>query len=140
MLRAWIELPPLMAHYTRFEIYVPVIYRTKETDPDTGDTCDVTHALPRELLREFIADTQKSYGGITQANPVAPALYKGWWQKKRNTDPIIDYLTLLFGLVRIDLFDEAETFFSSWKQTFESATHQDVVLVIYYSVQTIGEL
>src|SRR5437016_13926696 len=105
-----------MALYTRFEIYIPVVYTTKEHDAESSQIRDVTHALPHNLLNQFIEEVGGKYQGITQANPLAPALYKGWWKKNPADQFVIDYLTYLFGLVRIDQTDEAVVFFSAWKE------------------------
>lgn len=123
-----------MAQYVRFEIYVPVVYTIR---PD-GEI-PVRHALDDELLREFINSAIDKYHGLTQANPLAPALYKGWWRSRPGAAVDVDYLTYLFGLVRIDESDDAKTFFTQWKQRFEVSTVQDIILLIFYPVQTIGD-
>ena len=137
-----------MAHHTRFEIFIPIAFRKTQRDPQTGEpllhpvTGDVQKekkSLDESLLREFINETCAKYEGLTQANPLAPALYKGWWQKDPKEAIEIDYLTFLFGLVRIDQSDEALTFFTTWKRRFEKELEQNVVLVVYFPVQTIGD-
>ena|SRR5229473_2062988 len=128
-----------MAHYTRFEIYIPVVYKVEKQDPNTGKKRKVVHALKDELVQDFIDATKNKYKGITQANPLAPALFKGWWQSKFNRTAEIDYLTYLFGLIKIHEADEALEFFTEWKQKFESSLVQDEILVIYFPVQTIGD-
>ncbi len=124
-----------MAHYIRFEIYIPVLYTTKR------DGRDEKHALDESLLDEFIEDITTRFGGFTQANPLAPTLYEGWWVKDPTERPtiIIDHLTYLFGLVAIDQGNKARRLFTDWKNHFEKAMSQDVVLVVYYPVQTIGD-
>jgi|SRR3989338_4821413 len=128
-----------MAQYTRFEIYIPLVYKTLEPDPSTGKERQVVHTLSEEHLRQFVNETSKKYGGITQANPIDPALFKGWWKSEAKGRIEADYLTYLFGLVRIDQSDEAVRFFGKWKQRFESIAHQEVLLIIYHPVQTIGD-
>ena len=123
-----------MAQYVRFEIYVPVVY-TVRSDKEGP----VRHALDDELLRDFINSAIDKYHGLTQANPLAPALYKGWWRSRPSAAIDVDYLTYLFGLVRIDESDDAKAFFAQWKQRFEVSTVQDVILLIFYPVQTIGD-
>jgi hypothetical protein len=128
-----------MAHYTRFEIYLPVVYRVNETDSHSGKERSVVCSLDDALVRRFIDEAKKKYQGITQVNPLAPALYKGWWQPKGKKKFVIDFLTYLFGLVRIDETEEALTFFSKWKSEFETQENQDVILLLYFPVQTIGD-
>jgi hypothetical protein len=126
-----------MAQYTRFEIYIPVAYTTTELDPQTGKTRKVVHSLDDELVRGFIEATIKKFDGITQANPLAPAAFKGWWQGKSEGTITVDYLTYLFGLIKVDDSDEARQFFREWQLKFKSATYQLEILLIYYPVQTI---
>src|SRR5712692_9008145 len=137
-----------MAHYTRFEIFLPVVYHKKKRDPQTGeimrdpltgDEQKERKALEDVSLRQFVNEACAKYKGLTQANPIDPSLYKGWWQEHPNKGIEIDNLTFLFGLVRIDQSDEALTFFSTWKQRFEAELEQKIVLVVYFPVQTIGE-
>ena len=129
-----------MAHYVRFEIYVPVIYTEmvsiKDTDEQSQEE-EVRKSLDPDLVWDFINETIDRFGGITQANPVGPVPYRGFW---RSTKIVIDRLTYLFGLVAIDQEDEAVEHFSQWKKSFEESTNQDVVLVFYYPVQVIGNL
>jgi len=124
-----------MAQYIRFEIYIPVLYTSKQ------DGKVKKHALDQSLLDEFIEDITAGYGGFTQANPLAPTLYEGWWIKDPTQSPaiIIDHLTYLFGLVAIDDGKRALQLFTEWKEHFEKTMSQDVVLVVYYPVQTIGD-
>lgn len=128
-----------MAYYTRFEIYIPVVYRITDEDPQVGKKRSEVHALSDELLREFIDATRKEFEGITQANPVGPAPFKGWWQKKNRKTIVIDHLTYVFGLAKIHESDDATRFFSQWKERFESSLEQQEILVIYFPVQTIGD-
>lgn len=128
-----------MAQYTRFEIYLPVVYRIYEQVHQSARKRWVVHALRDELLREFIEATKRQYKGVTQANPLAPALFKGWWQSNPKRSVQIDYLTYVFGMVRIDESEEAKSFFTEWKQKFELNTDQELILLVYYPVQTIGD-
>src|SRR5271157_1677250 len=125
-----------MAHYTRFEMFLPVVYQRRKrdaqtrellSDPITGTVQKERKALPDALLGEFMLDACAKFDGVTQANPLAPALYKGWWQKDPTKSIVIDHLTFLFGLVRIDQSDEALVFFNSWKQRFKTELEQDIV-------------
>ncbi len=127
-----------MAHYVRFEIYIPVAYKVKEPDPIGHKLREVTHALDDQLIARFIKNTCDNYEGITQAHPLAPPLYAGWW-KKKGKPLAIDHLTFLFGLVRIDQSLPARKFFETWKQRIEGEEHQDLILLVFYPVQTIGD-
>ena len=100
-----------MAEYTRFEIYIPVSYVKHTSDPGTGTKHSIRRALGENLLAEFIHEATLKYHGLTQANPLSSALYKGWWRKTPRSTVQIDFLTLLFGLVRVDQSDEAMQFF-----------------------------
>ena len=128
-----------MAYYTRFEIYIPIVYQLTDEDPQTGKRRSEVHALPAELLREFIDATRKRFEGITQANPLGLAPFKGWWQKKNTKTIVIDHLTYVFGLAKIHESDEAKTFFTDWKERLEFSLQQQEILVIYFPVQTIGD-
>ncbi len=128
-----------MAQYTRFEIYIPTVYTITQENSRTGAKSRSVHALPDPLLREFIDSTRAQYEGVTQANPLAPALFKGWWQKKSSKTVVIDHLTYLFGLAKIHESDKALEFFTQWKERFEEALEQEYVLVLYFPVQTIGD-
>src|SRR5947209_16617779 len=108
-----------MAHYVRFEIYVPVVYITYENDPSTHRLRQVKHAMDDSLVSEFIAETCGKYQGITESNPISAAPYKGWWKEKPDSPASIDYLTYMFGLVRVDESHEAKDFFASWKTRIE---------------------
>ena len=116
-----------------------MVYTVTDPDPRGGPPRSLKHALDPRVVLQFVNETISRYRGITQANPYAPAPFKGWFQKDPSTPTDIDYLTYLFGLVRIDQSDEAVEYFTAWKQRFEEATEQTIVLVIYYQVQTIGD-
>lgn len=128
-----------MAHYVRFEIYIPVVYTSTEHDPHTGESREVKHSLDEQLVSRFIHEACRKFHGLTQGNPLAPALYKGWWKADRSSPLVVDYLTFAFGLVRLDQGEEAIRFFGDWKRRIEGGHNQDVILLIYYPVQTIGE-
>src|SRR5712691_3256571 len=99
-----------MAQYTRFEIYIPVVYHTRESDPG-GQEFRRVHAIDPILLSRFVQETTETYGGFIQANPLLPVLYKGWWYQDSQKKLYVDHLTYLFGLVRIDQTDDAAAFF-----------------------------
>jgi len=127
-----------MAHYVRFEIYIPVVY-TVETNPFSSPPRKTIHAMDELLVSQFIAETCDKYKGVTQSNPISPAPYKGWWREKPGGSVDIDYLVHVFGLVRIDEGDEAVKFFATWKARIEGVENQKYVLVIFYPVQTVGD-
>lgn len=128
-----------MPQYVRFEIYIPVQFTAKEIDARTTEVRYVKRVTDPQLVTQFINEATAQYRGITQANPIAPALFKGWWQKDRETSIEVDFLTYVFGLVRIDQSDEALAFFTLWKNRFELYAWQDVILLLYYPVQTVGD-
>jgi hypothetical protein len=84
-----------MAHHTRFEIFLPVAYHKTRRDPKTGeplrdprtgDEQKERKSLDDASLREFVNEACAKYNGITQANPLAPSLFKGWWQGTRKKE------------------------------------------------------
>jgi hypothetical protein len=125
-----------MADYLRFEIYVPRIYEAKPEEE--GHTEGTVYSLDPELIQAFIDDTVAHFGGVMQANPYAPTPYKGWWHSSREDKIVVDSITYLLILVRIDQADTAIKFFTAWKSRLEAATHQDIILVTYYPVQVLG--
>jgi len=50
-----------------------------------------------------------------------------------------DFLTLLFGLVRVYEAEGAILHFEKWKKKLEEHLEQEVILVIHWPVQTIGD-
>lgn len=128
-----------MAHYTRFEVYIPIVYTITEVDPQTKKKQSRIQALPDGLLLEFVEAATKRFGGITQADPMGPAPFKGWWQKKNQKTIVIDRLTYVFGLVKIHESEKARAFFNEWKEKLELSLQQQQILVMYFPVQTIGD-
>ncbi|SRR6266446_1050191 len=128
-----------MAQYVRFEIYLPVAFTKKTRDSVTEVESSIVQMLDSRLLAAFITEARGNYIGITQANPLATAAFKGWWQPNPDKPADVDYLTFLFGLVRIDQADDAQKFFDGWKSKFEKELQQQMVLVLFYPIQTIGE-
>jgi len=63
-----------MAHYVRFEVYIPVVYTNTEYDPETEQRHKKTHGLDEDPVADFIREICRKYHGVTQANPIAPAL------------------------------------------------------------------
>lgn len=128
-----------MAQYTRFEVYVPVVYTTLERDPDSGDEVETKHSTPDALLDRLVNETLDKYRGITEFSRINAAPYKGWWQKKSGAPISVDYLTFFVCLVEVDQTSEAVSYFNKWKAELERDIHQHVILVLYYPVQTIGD-
>jgi hypothetical protein len=128
-----------MAHYIRFEVFVPVVYKLTSRDSRTGKKETTIHALPEASLLEFVEATRENLEGITQADPMGPAPFKGWWQRKNQKTIVIDRLTYLFCLAKIHESEKAREFFAAWKQKLESSLEQQEILVMYFPVQTIGD-
>lgn len=128
-----------MAEYTRFEAYIPTYYTTSENDSQSGEPVEAVHMVDPRMIRRFVDDTLTVYQGITQSNPAATAPFKGWWQPRAGAPVTVDHLIYVFGLVTMTQFDEALEHFATWKRTLEEAIHQDIILIMYYPVQTIGD-
>ena len=128
-----------MAQYTRFEIYLPVHYTVRTIDRATGVSRQRPYALGTKQIEAFLRACRRRYGGVTRVHPRVPAMYKGWWQPDPHSRVEIDHLTSIFVLVRIDQEDDAIRFFERWRQRLAERLHQQVILVTYYPVQTIGD-
>ncbi|HEV3311959.1 MAG TPA: hypothetical protein VG815_15725 [Chloroflexota bacterium] len=128
-----------MAEYLRFEFYIPSIFRVDvaNANPPRVDV----HETDPLVIEEFVRETIARFGGVTQANPAASAPFKGWWQSRRDSTRriTVDYLTYVFGLVRIDQQDEALDHFRGWKRKLEERTFQDVILVTYSPIHVLGD-
>lgn len=74
---------------------------------------------------EFVTDTLAKFRGATQSNPFAPAPYRGLWQSPSQALSI-DFLTYVFGLVRLDQAQEGLDHFTSWKQRLEAGLNQEL--------------
>lgn len=125
-----------MADYIRFEIYIPRIYENDAQDDQQADK--TVSSLDPALIQDFIDDTVRHFGGVSQANPHAPTPYKGWWHSTREDKVVVDAMTYLLVLVRSDKSDAAIEHFSQWKARLEAATNQDLILITYYPVQVLG--
>jgi hypothetical protein len=110
-----------------------------EEDAHTGTRQERKHALDDRLVSRFIHETCRKFHGVTQGNPLAPTLYRGWWKADRSAPLVVDDLTFAFGLVRVDQADEAIRFFREWKRRMEGVLHQDVILLMHYPVQVVGD-
>jgi hypothetical protein len=128
-----------MSHCTRFEVYLPVLYTVEEKN-ESGLPIIKTYGLDSKLVARFTGIIRSQYHGVTQAHPESEPALKGWWQQSRGGPIDVDHLTYLHCLVRTDQTDGALTFFNRWKNRLEARLHQKVILVVHYTVQTIGNL
>lgn len=119
-----------MAHYLRFEVYVPSDY----VDATTGER---RHIPPIEVVR-FCNLICKSYGGVTQTHPVAPPPLRRYWKNSGMIE--VDDLTVVTVLVPLRDQERAVRDLSRWKRQLERRFNQKLVLVMYHPVQTLDEL
>lgn len=127
-----------MAHYVRFEVYVPVHFTTVEESAETGGKVLIKHSLDSELVSEFANEAVLRFGGVTQAHPAGGPPYRGWWWSDTQRQLMPDDVTYLFTLVEISRLDEAEEFFSLWQTRFAKEMSQEVILVVRWPIQTLG--
>jgi hypothetical protein len=128
-----------MAEYTRFDVYLPVHYRETILDPQSGERRLMLRALNQKLVNQFMRAISNKYGGVTLANPLGPAPYQGWWRPDTVSKIVIDHMTYLFVLVRLDQTNEAIEFFTDWSERIGKRTNQEVILVTHYELHTIGD-
>src|SRR3954471_8587614 len=98
-----------MADYVRFEVYVPRHYTFRGK----------RHTVDPVLLQTFIQETISKYQGLTQSSPAAGPMYMGWWQQRPDGPITVDFLSLIFGLVKDFEFNEGLAHFTSWKERLE---------------------
>lgn len=115
-----------MAHYIRYEVYLPIRYR----DSKTGAMKSVE---PYEIAH-FLETVAEKYGGYTQSNPVAAPPFRGFWKGD------IDELVFAFILVPSSKADTSLADFTRWKSELERKYRQELILIIHFPVQVIGEL
>ena len=128
-----------MAHYNRFEIYLPVRYRIVTTDPATGKHSETARSLDPDQVDRFLREAVVRFGGATRAHPMGHPPYHGLWADDEQ-EIVVDDITYLFVLVSADRFQEAIAFFDNWRREFATGLNQDVVLITHWPVQTIGEI
>jgi hypothetical protein len=87
----------------------------------------------------LIRACEQRFGGVTRANPEAPHPYKGSWVDSENQRVFTDRLTWLFVLVKINQIDDARRFFLGWKTRLERGMNQQVILIMFYPVHTVGD-
>jgi hypothetical protein len=135
---AWPE-ETRMAHYNRFEIYLPVRYRILRTDSVTGEQSESVRSLNSDQVDRFLREAVHRFGGATRAHPMGHPPYHGMWADNEQ-EIVVDDITYLFVLVSADQFQDAITFFDGWRREFATGLNQDVVLITHWPVQTIGEI
>jgi hypothetical protein len=135
---AWPE-ETRMAHYNRFEIYLPVRYRILRTDSVTGEQSASVRSLNSDQGDRFLREAVHHFGGATRAHPMGHPPYHGMWTDNEQ-EIVVDDITYLFVLVSADQFQDAITFFDGWRREFATGLNQDVVLITHWPVQTIGEI
>lgn len=114
-----------MAHYIRYEIYIPTRYRDANGNLISIETEDTT---------DFLESIAQKYGGFTQSNPVSAPPLRGFWEGETEE------MNFVMVLVPSSLFDTSLAEFTSWKEELEDRYNQKFILVMYNPVQIIGEL
>jgi hypothetical protein len=92
---------------------------------------------PGEIY-QFCNRMRRAYGGYTQANPIAPPLFRGYWEDAGRVE--IDELTLVMVLVPSRDQQKALRDFTRWKRQLEQRYNQQIILVMFYPVQILGDL
>ncbi|HEU5115976.1 MAG TPA: hypothetical protein VFT74_04800, partial [Isosphaeraceae bacterium] len=115
-----------MAHYNRFEIYLPVRYRILRTDSVTGEQSESVRSLNSDQVDRFLREAVHHFGGATRAHPMGHPPYHGMWADNEQ-EIVVDDITYLFVLVSADQFQDAITFFDGWRREFATGLNQDVV-------------
>src|SRR6476619_1994079 len=128
-----------MAHFSRFEIYLPVRYRIVTTDPVTGKQTETVRGPNPDQVDRFLREAITRFGGATRAHPMGHPPYHGMWADSER-EIVVDDITYLFVLVSADQFHDAVGFFDGWRREFATGLNQDVVLITHWPVQTIGEI
>jgi hypothetical protein len=118
-----------MAHYIRYEIYLPVRYK---------DEAGNLHSIEAKDYWNFFEEVRRKYGGYTQSNPTGFPLYRGYWESGEAIE--VDELIYFMVLVRYSDLDSSLEDFTQWKSALEERYRQKLILVTYYPVQIIGEL
>ena len=62
-----------MAHYNRFEIYLPVRYRIITTDPGTEERSETARSLNPDQVDHFLREAVVRFGGATRSSPHGPS-------------------------------------------------------------------
>ena len=128
-----------LAHYNRFEVYLPVRYRVVEQDPSTGKQSERAVETNPATVARFQREAVALFGGATHAHPMGHPPFLGMWSDA-TSQIIVDDVTFLFVLVPAERFQEALSFFEGWRQTFIKELNQDAILITHWPVQTLGEI
>ncbi|MBI1745686.1 MAG: hypothetical protein HYR55_03760 [Acidobacteria bacterium] len=123
------DLSEEATHYIKYEIFIPTEYIDKRNKKQS-----INH---REL-KNFFTRIRKKYKGYTEANPVAPPLYKGFYEEAKEI--YIDHLTVFIVLVEQSKQDKALQDFKNLKKKLERKYNQQFVLILYQPIQVIGRL
>ena len=129
---------PRITQATRFEVYVPTCY-SEPTDDDAAGAATVVRHLDPALIEQFSAETLARYQGVTQSNPASVSPFRGVWQPTPAGPAHVDHLITLICNVKQHDFDDALAYFQRWKTRLERELRQEVVLVVFYGVQLLGE-
>lgn len=114
-----------MAHYIRYEIYIPTRYQDSKGKLISIETKDITGLLK--------AIAQK-YSGFTQSNPVSAPPLRGFWEGETEE------MNFVMVLVPSSSFDTSLAEFTGWKEELEGRYNQKFILVMYNPIQIVGEL
>ena len=118
-----------MAHYVRFEVYLPTRFK---------DATGLEKSITDQEIGEFCEKVRALFGGYTESSPVATPPFKGWWVTKGA--PVVDFLIFIFTLVKLEREEEAKKFFEKWKRTLEERLSQEVILITFYPIQILGDI
>jgi hypothetical protein len=119
-----------MAHYIKYEIFLPVDY----TDRATGER----RALNRSSLLRFLFHTVRRYSGLTETNPVTAPPFKGYYLNRGRIEA--DRLITFMVLVPAEREEESLIYFTRWTARLEQKYNQEVILITYHPIQVIGQL
>ena len=128
-----------LAHYHRFEVYLPLRYRVSERDPATDAVIERSVETNPATLARFQAEAVDLFGGATNAHPSGPPPFLGMWSDEKS-QIAVDDVTYLFVLVPAARFQDALDFFETWRRAFLEELNQDAILVMHWPVETLGEI
>jgi hypothetical protein len=134
-----VPTPRRFAEYLRFEVYIPTVYKITRKDRKTGQEITTEYSLNEVRVAEFVAACSNRFGGLTRANPDAPHAFNGFWFNPKKDKIVPDQVTWMHVLVKSEDSENAKEFFREWKIKLERAAHQQVILITYYPVHTIGD-
>lgn len=91
-----------MAHYIKYEIFLPVEY----IDKQTGEKRYLEYSSLRQLSSEVV----EKYGGYTETNPTMAPLYRGYYASGGEIE--VDLLITSMVLVPASQFEESLIYFT----------------------------